>query len=76
MIKTKTILDQLAEPNLSLYKGQGYYYFVYDDGDKVYEERCVMVNVLNHPSAAAFAVVSAPRANITRANPSAHGRYR
>ena len=50
MIKTKTILDQIAEPNLSLYKGQGYYYFVYDDGDKVYEERCVMVNVMNHLS--------------------------
>ena len=50
MIKIKTILDQIAEPNLSLYKGQGYYYFVYDDGDKVYEERCVMVNVMNHLS--------------------------
>ncbi len=50
MIKIKTILDKIAEPNLSLYKGQGYYYFVYDDGDKVYEEMAVMLNVLNHLS--------------------------
>lgn len=50
MIKTKTILSKIAEPNLSLYKGQGYFYFVYDDGNKVYKERCVMVNVMNHLS--------------------------
>ena len=50
MIKTATILKNIAEPNLSLYKGQGYYYFVYDDGDKVYKERCVMVNTMNHLS--------------------------
>ena len=50
MIKTKTILDQIGEPNLSLYKGQHYYYFVYDDGDKVFEDRCVMVNAMNHLS--------------------------
>ena len=47
MIKTTTILKKIDEPNLSLYKGQGYYYFVYDDGDKVYKERVVMVNTLN-----------------------------
>ena len=50
MTTVKMILKHIAEPNLSLYKGQGYYYFVYDDGDKVYEERCVMVNVMNHLS--------------------------
>lgn len=50
MTRTKTILSKIAEPNLSLYKGQGYYYFVYDDGNKVYKERCVMVNVMNHLS--------------------------
>ncbi len=50
MTTVKMILKHIGEPNLSLYKGQGYYYFVYDDGDKVYEERCVMVNVMNHLS--------------------------
>ena len=49
MIKTKTILKKIDEPNLSLYKGQGYYYFVYDDGI-TYRDRCVMVNTLNHLS--------------------------
>ena len=49
MIKTKTILKKIGEPNLSLYKGQGYYYFVYDDGIN-YKDRCVMVNILNHLS--------------------------
>mgnify|MGYP003612244471 CR=1 FL=1 len=50
MTTVKMILKHIGESNLSLYKGQGYYYFVYDDGDKVYEERCVMVNVMNHLS--------------------------
>ena len=50
MTTVKTILKHIGEPNLELYKGRGYFYFVYDNGDKIYEERCVMVTALNHLS--------------------------
>lgn len=37
-------------PNIELVKGEGYFYFIYDDGDKNYETLSVMVYGLNMQS--------------------------
>ena len=40
-VLTKQILDVVGCPNLSLYKGDGYWYFVYDDGADKFATRSV-----------------------------------
>lgn len=46
MFKKCTILKLLNNPHLRLYKGEGYFYFVYDDG-KSYHDRTVYAYTLN-----------------------------
>lgn len=48
-VTVKRILDELKCPHLNLYKGDGYYYFCYDDQAKgIYETESVTVCALNH----------------------------
>lgn len=46
MLTVKRILKEAGESNLSLYKGDGYHYFVYDDG-KLFVTHSVYVYRLN-----------------------------
>ena len=52
MLTRKEILKAIGEPNLSLYRGSGYFYFVYDNGKKgdemLYDDHSVYVYRLNH----------------------------
>ena len=41
------IITKIGCPHLTLYRGDGYWYFEYDDGDKKFETRSVMVMYLN-----------------------------
>ena len=51
MITTRQILKAIDCPILNLYKGEGYYYFVYDDLARgVYDSRSVYAYRLNHLS--------------------------
>ena len=45
----KQILKAIGNENLSLFRGPGYWYFVYDDGRK-YEDHAVMTMKLNSAS--------------------------
>jgi hypothetical protein len=47
---TKQIIKMIGNENLTLYRGEGYWYFVYDDfsANKVYETRSVHVMRLSH----------------------------
>ena len=47
-MKRNTILKNIGEPNLQLYQGLGYFYFVYDDREEIYDEYCVYVEKLSH----------------------------
>jgi hypothetical protein len=49
MITIKTILKRIDSPCLTLQKGDGYYYFVYDSGD-LWDTHSVYTNALNHMS--------------------------
>ena len=43
------IIKKIGNPNLNLYEGEGYFYFVYDDGKWWrYEDQSVYVRRLNH----------------------------
>jgi len=43
------IINKIGNPNLNLYKGQDYFYFVYDDGNITnYSDHSVYVSKLNH----------------------------
>lgn len=44
---TKQVLDALRNDKLSLYRGDGYWYFVYDDGDKIFETQSVYIKYLS-----------------------------
>lgn len=48
MINKLQILRAIGNENLSLYKGNGYWYFVYDDDAEMYGELSVYVVGLNH----------------------------
>lgn len=48
-VTAKNIIRLVGSPHLSLYRGEGYWYFVYDDG-LVLESLSVMVPRLNHLS--------------------------
>ena len=54
MLTTKKILKKIGHPYLNLYRGEGYQYFIYDNGkegsEMVYAECPVYVNRLNHLS--------------------------
>jgi hypothetical protein len=52
MITTKQILKKIANRNLNLLKGDGYWYFIYDDNIGKYNTRSVMVQNLSHMSIA------------------------
>lgn len=43
----KTVNKQLPK-NVELVKGDGYHYFVYDDGDKIFETESVMEHFLTN----------------------------
>lgn len=43
----RQIINKIGCPFLHLYQGEGYWYFEYDDGDKVFETKSVMVMYLN-----------------------------
>lgn len=45
-LRRATIVNAVNHPHLNLYKGKGYWYFVYDDGC-VYQDRSVYVYRLN-----------------------------
>lgn len=47
MITTRKILAAIGHHHLSLYPGEGYWYFVYDNGSR-YHDRSVMVFRLSH----------------------------
>jgi hypothetical protein len=49
---TSVILKKIGNPNLALYKGTGYWYFVYDDLDanSIYENQIVYVKYLSNMS--------------------------
>lgn len=42
MLTVKRILKEIGNPNLKLYRGDGYFYFEYDDLG-TFADRCVMV---------------------------------
>ena len=45
------IIKKIGNPNLNLYAGDGYFYFVYDTGNiKEYDDHSVFVYRLNHLS--------------------------
>lgn len=51
MVAIKSIIKEINDPNLKLYRGEGYLYFVYDNPEKnVYETESVYVNRLNELS--------------------------
>lgn len=54
MLTAKKIIKAIGHPHLNLYRGEGYQYFVYDNGkegdDMVWMDYCVYVNRLNHLS--------------------------
>lgn len=51
VVTVKAILKALACDKLALHKGDGYYYFVYDDvAADVWEDRSVSTYRLNHLS--------------------------
>jgi hypothetical protein len=50
MTTTVTILARIGHQHLSLYRGEGYWYFSYDDGGSRHETRSVMVLRLSHLS--------------------------
>ena len=54
MLTVKKIIKEIGHPHLNLYRGEGYQYFVYDngkDGDEmVFLDYSVYVNRLNHLS--------------------------
>ena len=54
MLTAKKIIKEIGHPHLNLYRGEGYQYFVYDNGkegsEMVYAECPVYVNRLNHLS--------------------------
>lgn len=50
MTDVRQILNAIKEPNLSFHKGEGYWYFVYDDGEGVYETKSVYSCRLNQLS--------------------------
>jgi hypothetical protein len=41
------VLNAIKCKNLQLYKGEGYWYFEYDDGDKVFDTHSVMTMYLS-----------------------------
>ena len=44
----KQVIDKIGNPNLALYKGEGYWYFIYDDKpNSVYGSHSVCVMYLN-----------------------------
>lgn len=50
MTKARTamqIIDAIDCDHLSLHRGEGYWYFEYDDCDQLFETRSVMVMYLN-----------------------------
>lgn len=44
------IIGAIGNPHLQLYRGDGYFYFVYDDGKDRWEDHSVYVYRLNHLS--------------------------
>jgi hypothetical protein len=48
MINKLQILRAIGNENLSLYRGNGYWYFVYDDDAELYGDVSVPVMNLNH----------------------------
>ena len=54
MLTAKKIIKAIGHPHLNLYRGEGYQYFVYDNGKDGYEmvflDYSVYVNRLNHLS--------------------------
>lgn len=46
----KDILDAVGEPHLDLQRGQGYWYFVYDDGAETFETHSVFTPRLSDGS--------------------------
>ena len=54
MLTAKKIIKEIGNPHLNLYRGEGYQYFVYDNGkegdDMVWMDYPVYVNRLNHLS--------------------------
>lgn len=46
----KQIINKIGEPNLSLQKGEGYWYFVYDDNGLNFETYSVPTMYLNSVS--------------------------
>lgn len=48
-VTVKRVLDAIGCKHMNLYKGEGYYYFCYDDQAKgIYETESVVVCALNH----------------------------
>lgn len=54
MLTAKKIIKEIGHPHLNLYRGEGYQYFVYDNGkegdDMVWMDYPVYVYRLNHLS--------------------------
>ena len=54
MLTAKKIIKEIGHPYLNLYRGEGYQYFVYDNGkdgdDMVYGDYSVYVHRINHLS--------------------------
>lgn len=50
MITRAQIVKKIGNPHLSLYDGDGYFYFVYEDGKGAWGDRSVYVYRLNHLS--------------------------
>lgn len=40
-MRSATILKTIANPSVALYRGEGYWYFIYDDGGERYESYSV-----------------------------------
>ena len=45
-LRTSTIVNKINNPHINLYQGEGYWYFIYDDGC-AYRDRSVCVKRLN-----------------------------
>lgn len=54
---TAAVLKAAGSANLALYKGGGYWYFIYDDGGKLYASYSVMTVYLNSLSLERWAAI-------------------
>lgn len=50
MTNTRAIIKEIGDKRLNLYNGGGYWYFILDDGAKLYETHSIYVYLLNELS--------------------------